>query len=906
VQPEPTPPFSPGEQNPPKEETASFQADGQPTERESPLGARRVPDMPRICLREPDREPISPVTLRESTEMGEVRQLAPTARLQLFGELAHGGMGAILKGRDMDLGRDVAVKVLLEAHQAKPEMVERFVAEAQIHGQLQHPGVAPVYELGRLTDHRPYFTMKLVKGQTLSQLLAERKERKPGAPSLARLLSIFGQICQTLAYAHARNVIHRDLKPSNVMVGAYSELQVMDWGLAKVLAECGYANERRTQAPARPEVSIIRTLRKDDSEGGSTGDSHTQAGSVLGTPAYMAPEQARGDVDLVDQRADVFGIGAILCEMLTGQPPYTGNGAEVQRKSQTAKLDAAYARLDACGADAELVGLAKRCLAAEPWDRPADAGEVAHAVTVYEHSVAQRLRQAELECAAAEARGVEEARTRQMAEAKAEEERKRRRVTLALAAALLALVIIGGGGAAWWIIERRTTEHDVYMALEDATKYRDAGRWPEARAALERAEGRLGTSGLRVLRDRVRQARLDSDLVAELDEIRLAQSERGPKALTDEAADARYAKAFQLYGIEVETGSSAEAMTKLAGSAVRDLLLAGLHDWLRIKPAMARGRLQVLLDCADSDVWRQAFRAAVMTKDIGQLKRLATQKEAFSQLPAVQSWLAKELRSAGVVKEAKALLRQGQQQHPSDFWLNYQLGWILAFGSRSVINLTDRPEEEAVGYFRAAVAIRPGSAIAHNYLGVALGHKGTWDDAAIEFQKAISLDPKYARAYSNLGLALVSMGELTAAIAAYRQAIDLDPQDALAHSNLAELLAMPLDPKLRDPVQAIAEAKQAVMLEPNIGMYWNILGSALYSAGQTKEAVQALEKSLALSNGGDSKDFFLLAMAHVRLGQKELAGKWFQKGVAWMEKNQSKDPDVARYRAVAADLLGGK
>src|SRR5262249_3199746 len=158
--------------------------------------------------------------------------------------------------------------------------------------------------------------------------------------TLPQFLKIFEQVCQTLAYAHARGVIHRDLKPANVMVGAFGEVQVMDWGLAKVLAEGGIADEQRSQQ--RQEVSVIRTQRTQGSGTAEIG-SHTQAGSVLGTPAYMAPEQARGDVDLVDERADVFGLGAILCEILTGKPPFTGKSVEAQRKAQAAQVGDAHA-----------------------------------------------------------------------------------------------------------------------------------------------------------------------------------------------------------------------------------------------------------------------------------------------------------------------------------------------------------------------------------------------------------------------------------------------------------------------------------------------------------------------------------------------------------------------------------
>ncbi len=177
----------------------------------------------------------------------------------------------------------------------------------------------PVYELGAFPDRRPFLAMKLVRGRTLAALLAERPSPTHDLP---RFLSIFEQVCQTVAYAHARRVIHRDLKPSNVMVGSFGEVQVMDWGLAKVLPEGGVADERK-RADSETEVRTSRT----ESSG-----AESQAGSVLGTPAYMAPEQARGEVDRIDERADVFGLGAILCEILTGQPPYAGSHAGRDRR----------------------------------------------------------------------------------------------------------------------------------------------------------------------------------------------------------------------------------------------------------------------------------------------------------------------------------------------------------------------------------------------------------------------------------------------------------------------------------------------------------------------------------------------------------------------------------------------
>jgi serine/threonine-protein kinase len=187
----------------------------------------------------------------------------------LFDEIGRGGMGAVFKGRDTEIGRELAVKMLLEEHRQRPEYVRRFVEEAQIAGQLQHPGVAPVYEMGRCHDDRPFFTMKLVKGLTLAELLRQRPDAHA---DLGRFLGIFLQVCQTLAYAHSHGVIHRDLKPSNVMVGSYGEVQVMDWGLAKVM--------RNEAVGAASTPSEHRTLIQIAPAGATAEDSHT---GVMGT-----------------------------------------------------------------------------------------------------------------------------------------------------------------------------------------------------------------------------------------------------------------------------------------------------------------------------------------------------------------------------------------------------------------------------------------------------------------------------------------------------------------------------------------------------------------------------------------------------------------------------------------------
>ena len=293
-------------------------------------------------------------------EAGPSQAARATAPMQvpgydIVGELGRGGMGAVFKGRDPELGRELAVKVLLQDLQENPRSVQRFLEEAQVGGQLQHPGVVPVYAAGCLPDQRPYFTMKLVEGRTLAASSRNGRTRPTTCRASSRSSSKSARRQPTPTAAAC---LHRDLKPLNVMVGAFGEVQVMDWGLAKVLEGRGVRTTRPAQA------------------------ARSEAGSVVGTPAYMAPEQACGDADGLDERSDVFGLGAVLCEILTGAPPYRSKDRdELMRQAERADLADAFGRLDGCGADAELVQLAKACLATAAAERPRDAGAVAAAMT---------------------------------------------------------------------------------------------------------------------------------------------------------------------------------------------------------------------------------------------------------------------------------------------------------------------------------------------------------------------------------------------------------------------------------------------------------------------------------------------------------------------------------------------
>ena len=325
---------------------------------------------------------VSPIgVLGDHTNHGEPRYT--TSR-----EIGRGGTSSVFLGWDKQLSRPVAVKTLKGPHPAPKNQVRRFFREAEIAGRLQHPTIPNIHEY-HSTDGAVFIVMDLLEGMTLREKLLTRPDF---ATNLPFFLNVFLQICQGIAFAHSRGTVHRDIKPSNIMVGEFGVVTILDWGLAKVLTSAH-------------DISLPESDHQDfvtDADCGEfrsefrqeTDVFETQAGTVFGTPNYFPPEQARGDLAAVDSRSDVFCLGGILCEILTGSPPFCGGTIfDLQKKSANGDLSSAFQLLDECQAPHSLVQIAKTCLAADPTNRPQDGSALLTLLTGYFDAKQRRAEQ---------------------------------------------------------------------------------------------------------------------------------------------------------------------------------------------------------------------------------------------------------------------------------------------------------------------------------------------------------------------------------------------------------------------------------------------------------------------------------------------------------------------------------
>ncbi len=775
----------------------------------------------------------------------------------LVEEIGRGGMGVVYKAWQKSLKRFVALKQIRESDFASEEEIRRFHLEAEASAKLKHHGIVRIHEFGQVHGQR-YFSMEFIEGQSLAAKLKESR----GTLAALESAGIVQELAEAVHYAHSQGVIHRDLKPANVLVASNGRLQVADFGLAK-----------RVQGE----------------------DELTATGVILGTPGYMPPEQAAGLVAEIDQRSDVYALGATLYTLLVGRPPFHAENA-FQTLKQTLEQEPVPPRQLNATIPRDLETICLKCLRPERHRRYVSAEALAQDLQRFLNG----------ETTAARPVGHLERCWRWV-------RRNPTRAALVAATAVAILTLIAG---AWGFasyhqdqahrralddLRRAQVSQDIQQSLNQAQQIRQGilnqlansitaialhntpahwqGQLESAQALVQRAEALSKTSGLELqtsllsqihsLQAALQADERDRQQARQLESIRLRISGQSDVA----EAGPEYAREFRNAGFEVTSQAAEPLAARIRDANIRWQWVAALDHWATItRNEVRREKLLELARQADPDpIWRDRFRDPGVWQSRNALEQLAAEPAALEQSPALILALVSRLFSQGA--DAAPIARRALFRYPSDFWLYFELGYVSA----------DPPEK--VGCYRAALAIRPDASHAHNNLGATfcdLLHD--YDSAITCFRRAIELEPNYAEPVHNLGIALENKGRIEEAIACFGHALEINPNRAEAHLSLG--IAFQRENKVK---QAIANYNRAIELNPKLWRAYNRLGLLLVEQNQPHRAVLWLRQGLEI----DSQ----VAPLHNNLGRALFAQDRLKEAKACFHKAIKLDPTgAAPYR----------
>jgi serine/threonine-protein kinase len=801
---------------------------------------------------------------------------------KLLEQLGEGGMGTVYMAQQTEpVRRKVALKIIKPGMDTR-QVVARFEAEQQALALMEHPNIAKVFDAGivgaasraahdakscdapdspaRLAGPtgRPYFVMELVRGIPITEYCDEHKLGP------RQRLELFATVCRAVQHAHQKGIIHRDLKPSNVLVEQHDVTpvpKIIDFGVAKAI------NRELTE----------KTL-------------FTNFAQMIGTPLYMSPEQAELSGLDVDTRSDIYSLGVLLYELLTGTTPFererlhAASYDELRRIIREEEPPRPSARISTLA-----VELATTVCASRRTDTRRLEQTIRGDLDWIVMKCLEKDRNRRYESASALAAEVQrhldhepiQAGPPRMFSRVRKWSRRHRGLLAATCVTLLVSGLMSAGIMGWFARERvarqSVAEATAGSVLEEATRLMKQEKWTAALAEARRAEDILATSGAQIASiARAQELRKDIEMVLGLEEIRSGpateQGLYGSQRL-DPQTDRKNAEAFLKYGIDVESLSPIAAAERIAQRNIRLELATALDAWALWRIAFLPNdegweRLVDIARLADPDSLRNRIRDAI-GKDHDDrratLIELAAAIDAENLPPQTALLLADLLYQSGANSEAIAPLLTARRRHPDNFRLNLQLGWFYV----------RQTSAEAIRYFTAAQALRPESARAQNGLGVALAKSGWNDEAFVSFQEAIRLRPDFGEAHGNLGMHFRNKGSAAKAVFHFQKLIEQFEDDPMARMVLAEILATSRDEKVRDGRRAVELAKTACELskykDPEM---MDALAAAYAETGDFESAVKWSQKAVELTHKDEHRAGAIKRLQTFRAGHPWREEKW--------------------------------